>query len=138
MIPSAEIIPTVKAVLEKDRRVALGYIFGSTARDQVGPLSDVDVAVLPLEEEPPDKFPGRLADDLCRALRTDRVDLVDLRRTAPPLRYRVIRDGRLLLSRDEGLRQRFETASIMRYLDMRPIRKRAFSAARKQIREEAQ
>jgi hypothetical protein len=133
----SDIVRGVRTVLEGDERVALGYLFGSVAQDRMGPLSDIDVGVLSFPNIETEQFPGVLADELCRALQTDRVDLVDLRDAPIPLRCRVIRDGKLLVSRDERVRERFETASIMRYLDMKPVRERCFEVARRQIVETA-
>jgi predicted nucleotidyltransferase len=135
MISPKKIKTTVRRVLEDDQRVALGYIFGSVARKQTGPLSDIDVGVLPFSEVDDSRFPGKLMDELCRALKTDHVDLVDIASASVPLRYRIIKDGELLLSRDEALRQRFESAAVMNYLDIRPMREQCFRVTRQKILE---
>ncbi len=135
MIPSGKIAQAVSSALREDQRVALGYLFGSAVTDHMGPLSDVDVAVLPLEGVDSVSFPGELMDKLCRTLQTNQVDLIDLSTASIPLRYGIIKDGRLLLSRDEALRQRFESQTVMRYLDIQPMRKRCFRMSREKILE---
>jgi hypothetical protein len=122
-------------ILRADEEVALGYLFGSQAASAAGPLSDVDVGVIFRAGTNVEIAHGELLDALVRALATDRVDLVVLDRAAPPLRYRVIRDGKLIHCIDEAIRVRFETDTVMRYLDFKPLRDRAFRWARKAILE---
>lgn len=109
------------------------YYFGSAASGHAGPLSDIDVAVLLDESDSARETWGRLRDALCRALRTERVDLILLSETPPPLAYRIIRDGHLVFCRDEKRRQVFETGTVMRYLDFKPLRDQAFRVARSRI-----
>lgn len=123
----------VRTTLRADERVALGYLFGSQAASTSGRSSDVDVGVIFRPGVDVENAEGALMDALVRALGTDRVDLVLLDRASPPLRYRVVRDGKLLHSTDERLRARFETDTIMRYLDFKPLRDRAFLWAREAI-----
>ncbi|MBN1673178.1 MAG: hypothetical protein JXR37_19190 [Kiritimatiellae bacterium] len=46
-----------------------------------------------------------------------------------------IRDGTCVLCRDRGIKERFESDTVMRYLDFKPVRDRAFQAARRKILE---
>lgn len=80
---------------------------------------DVDLAVL-TAEEPAYEF----RDDLQRALGTQRLDLVDLRRASPLLRFHVVRDGRLLYALDDGTLNRFELDTLHLYRDTAPLRRR--------------
>jgi predicted nucleotidyltransferase len=108
------------------------YLFGSIAAGRRGPLSDIDVAVLAGPTGSRECL-GQFADALCRALRTERLDVVSLNEAPPPLAYRVIRDGRLILCRDERARELFESDTIMRYLDFKPVREAAFRTSRANI-----
>ena len=45
-----EVYKVVKKVLEKDENVLLAYLFGSVARNNTQPVSDVDVAVLFMDD----------------------------------------------------------------------------------------
>jgi predicted nucleotidyltransferase len=122
-----QITEAIRRTLEKDGRVVLCYLFGSMARGETGPLSDVDIGVLFLRDS--DAAHGELMDSLCRALQTDRVDLVLLNQAPMPLRYRVIQDGKLLHCVDNRLRERFESETVMHYLDFKPLRDAAFRTA---------
>jgi hypothetical protein len=105
-------------VFEKHERIMLVYLFGSLARGQETSLSDVDIAVL-LEELPDDLlgFTLNLIDELSVIL-GDRVDLVFLNEAPPLLRHQVIKHGRVIYSRSEEERVRFEVKSEREYLDL--------------------
>ena len=126
-----EIANRVGEVVEGEADVVLAYLFGSTAAGARTPLSDVDVAVMVRAGVDADVVCGRLMDALVRSLKTERIDLVRLDRAPPPLGYRIVRDGRLLVCRDEKVRQRYVSRTVMRYLDFKPLRDRAFETARK-------
>ncbi len=87
------------------------YLFGSHAREEAGPRSDVDVAVL-FNRPPSATLMGpqlTLAGELEQQLGTP-VDLIVLNTAPADLVHRVLRDGDLLIDRDPSLRIRFEVA----------------------------
>jgi predicted nucleotidyltransferase len=104
--------------------VVCAYLFGSFARGEAGPESDVDVAVL-FEKSPESRLdagPLDLEGDLERALGRP-VQLVALNGAPADLVHRVLRDGRVLLDRDRAARIRFEVAKRNEYFDLDPIRR---------------
>jgi uncharacterized protein len=124
-------------VLDEDRRQALAefferqpdvvaaYLFGSQARGEAGPLSDVDLAVWLNDHLEPDRRLSRqlaLSAQAASLLGTDEVELVVLNGAPPLLAQRVIRDGELLAERSTMTRVRLETEAIIRYLDTIPLR----------------
>ncbi|GIV79737.1 MAG: hypothetical protein KatS3mg050_4131 [Litorilinea sp.] len=117
--------------------VELAYLFGSYARNDAGPLSDVDVAVLlPRHLDRKNRFRMRLdiGFDLIRLLGREEVDLVILNEAPLALQYHVLRDGRLLFCRDENIRIQFEAATVTRYLDFQPVLERHNQAILRQAR----
>lgn len=84
--------------------VVVAYLFGSQARGDAGPLSDVDVAVL-LEDDLSSAealaLRLRLIEAISRALHVERVDVAPLNNAPYLLQHRVIRDGHVLYCRDE-------------------------------------
>lgn len=99
------------------------YLFGSVARGQARPSSDVDLGVL-YEVTPPATLDGLgldLATELEAALGR-RVDLVVLNRASADLIHRVLRDGILVVERDRRRRIEFEVNSRNEYFDLAPIR----------------
>lgn len=61
--------------------------------------------------------------------------MVSLIRSPAALGYRVIRDGSCIYCTDRKYKERYETETIMRYLDFKPIREQAFRTVRKRILE---
>ncbi|MGH7857145.1 MAG: type VII toxin-antitoxin system MntA family adenylyltransferase antitoxin [Candidatus Binatia bacterium] len=102
--------------------LAAAYLFGSVARGEAGPTSDVDLAVL-FGATPPPTLEGLafdLQDDLGRELGRP-VQLVVLDRAPVDLVHRVLRDGILVLERDRSRRIAFEVRSRNEYFDLVPI-----------------
>ncbi|MBT3192958.1 MAG: nucleotidyltransferase domain-containing protein [Verrucomicrobia bacterium] len=128
---------TIVAVLAQHACVKVGYLFGSACTGRRGPLSDIDVAVLLSASPSRRAMEGDVQDALCRALHTDRVDLISLADSPSPLSYRVIREGRCIHCSDRKMREAFESDTVMRYLDFKPIRDQAFGVSRNHILEHA-
>jgi predicted nucleotidyltransferase len=100
---------------------ACAYLYGSVARGDAGPASDVDVAVL-FREAPPATLDGLaldIAGDLERIIGRP-VDIVVLERASPDLVHRVLRDGILVHESDASARIRFETRKRAEYFDVLP------------------
>lgn len=110
-------------VLDAYPDVLVAYLFGSVARGEAGPLSDIDIAVLLREGEDPLDRRLALMADLAEATGIEHVDVVILNEAPVTLAYRVLRDGRLLLSRDERARIGHRARTVDRYLDMEPFRR---------------
>lgn len=89
------------------------YIYGSTARGDDRPDSDLDIAVLlPTEQQLMDKL--ALSHELSG--KTSRqVDLVDLRRVGNFLRMEVLREGKLILDAAPDQRLAWEGHAMTDY-----------------------
>ena len=115
----------LKDIFEGDPRGTVAvYLFGSVARGDAGPDSDVDVGIL-FAVEPPatlDAPQFAIEAELERLLGRP-VQVVALNRGSADLVHRVLRDGRLVLDRDRSARIRFEVRSRNQYFDMAPIRR---------------
>jgi predicted nucleotidyltransferase len=113
----------VRAFFDAEPSAVAVYLFGSTARGDAGPTSDIDVAVL-FDAPPVATLMGpalSLAGRLEQLLGTP-VDLIVLNRASADLVHRVLRDGDLLVDRNPGKRIRFEVAKRNEYFDLQPIR----------------
>jgi predicted nucleotidyltransferase len=109
---------------ENPRGAAAVYLFGSVARGDAGPDSDVDVGIL-FAAEPPATLdaPQFAVEPELERLLGRPVQVVALNRASPDLVHRVLRDGRIVLDRDRSARIRFEVRSRNEYFDMAPIRR---------------
>lgn len=126
-------------VMERLRRAGadLIYVFGSAAgaaagdddrpgdglggdppADAPGPPGDLDLAVFGMKEDI-----AHVRADLAEIVGTDRLDLVQLERADPELRFEVVARGRLLHSGDPGLENDFELGVLREYRDLEPLRR---------------
>lgn len=113
-----ELIERVRSVLAPRPEVLEAYLFGSHARGEARPHSDVDVAVYASAiPDLPFGYDAELATELSRALATDRVDVVVLNRAGPLLYHRVLRDGVRVLARDLRATTGREGQALSRYCD---------------------
>ena len=112
------------------------YLFGSFARGEPGPHSDIDVAV---RVEPdalqyaPFGYTASLTAELATAVGHDAVDVVLLNRAPPLLYHRVLRDGLRLLSRDLSATTTREAQALSRYCDYVPHLRKLEAAHRARI-----
>lgn len=100
------------------------YVFGSYAREQAGPLSDVDVAVLLHASVATERYLDvrlQLIHDIANLLQRDDVDVVVLNEAPIALGYRVLRDGKLLFCGDRAALTVFKATTVTKYLDFQPI-----------------
>ena len=119
---------SIAATLSEHTEIAFAYLHGSSL-DSSNPR-DIDLAVflfpefinrhnpafsffldfsIPLEQE--------VADVLHKT-----IDIQILNHSPLPFRFRVVSQGKVLLDRDFGLRERFELLSRVEYYDFRPRR----------------
>lgn len=121
--------------LREEPDVAVAYLYGSTARGTPGPLSDVDVAVLLSEREDLHRRRLELISIVSEVVSSDKADVVLLNDAPPTLAYRVLHDGRLLVCRDEEARVRHWTRTVVRYVDMAPMRRALEEGQRHRLAE---
>ncbi len=122
-----------------DLGVRVAYIFGSVARGEAGPLSDLDVAVL-LGRELPEWEALGLAGDIAAEIEPlggGPVDVVILDAAPPALRFSVISEGSIIFNQDDDLRQRFEEWTVAQYLDTEHLRRTYRSYLYRRLREKS-
>jgi len=122
------------------KEIVAFYLFGSYAMGRPTPLSDIDLAVLFDCSVDKNMFFTKklqLMGDLSTILGTDGIDLVILNEAPPGLGYRVIKDGRLLYSKDEDKDQlvAFKVRALDRYFDFQPVQKVFSEGLARRIKE---
>lgn len=99
------------------------YLFGSRARDEARPVSDLDVAVL---EVPGQLLSVEAEDRLRRAIAAATglaVDLARLVPSSPVLAFEVLEGGRRVFARDAERADELEERLLRRYLDTEHLRR---------------
>ncbi len=102
--------------------IAFAYLFGSVARGDHQPASDIDIAIFPARSHSADPFPTvlDLEADLARIFRRE-VQVIDLRRAPVDLVFRILRDKVVLVDHDRSERLAFEVRARNEYWDLKPI-----------------
>lgn len=110
-------------------RVLLVSVFGSRVRGGAGPLSDVDVAVLPASWSSEEKL--LLACDLAAlasesfGVPEDRVDIAFLDEDPPPwLLFEALVRGRVVYSADRDLQASLRLRAVSEYLDFEVFKRK--------------
>jgi len=112
----------------------LAVLFGSTARGEARPRSDVDLGVL-LETYTPDlrfKVEAELGRAAGRA-----VDVILLDDAPPLLRFEIARDGVLLFQREDHLWTDFKARAMVDWWDWAPTYRKILAGVTRRLHEEA-
>ena len=101
-----------------DKGLKLVLLFGSVVTGKTHKRSDIDIAFL---------FENRvdildLTNRVIRLLRTDNVDVVDLGRASPLLRFSAAKNYKVLYERTPGLFSEFYSLAFRRYVDTKKLR----------------
>ncbi len=102
--------------------IVAAYRFGSTARGQESPLSDLDIAILVDDKRAPSglqllRLELILAYALQKELSVSEVDLITLNHQRLSFQFNVLKTGRLIYDEDPAYRIRFVQKVIQAHLD---------------------
>jgi predicted nucleotidyltransferase len=112
-------LENLQRIFESYSQIKLVYLFGSTVRDDRGPMSDYDFAIFLGNKDSIEvaRIRFELMDKLSRALNTENVDVVMLDVTeSPELKYNILQEGRLIFER-EPFRIIYEPLILNEYFD---------------------
>jgi predicted nucleotidyltransferase len=133
-----EYFPELIEVLKQDNDIIALYLFGSYASGNIGPLSDVDLAVLLRSGYPSESYFDKELDLLSKItniLRTDEVDVVILNRAPFSFAYRILKQNKLLFCRNDLERVKFQTKIVDGYLDFKPLLEENYRYLHRRIKE---
>lgn len=106
--------------------VTLAYLFGSRARGDEGPMSDLDIALY-IDERDSKKLAYlhmTIISEITRRLKTDNIDVVLLNTVKQPeLAYAIITEGELFYEQ-EPFRVLIEPRILNEYFDFRTLLER--------------
>lgn len=111
----------VADVAAREAGVVAAWVFGSRARGEAGPSSDLDVAVL-LRPDAGAEALSRVSAALTRVLGVD-ADVVDLAKSTPVLGFEVVAGGRRVFARDALAADEAEERCLRAYLDTGHMRR---------------
>ncbi len=124
----AELDAAIATVLGKFPEVSAAWLFGSEARGEARPGSDVDIALLfnkrGITALDVYELLGRIAAHLESVAPGRRIDLVLIEPQGPVLQHRVLSEGRLVHDADTKRRVDFESDAMVRYFDFAPLYER--------------
>ena len=125
-ISIAEIKNVLSPVFEHYRdKVIFAYLFGSTVHESIYPAKDIDIAVYFQKGSLESYIDGRLSlyADICRALKTNDIDLIILNTTTNlMLMEEIVRSGVILYDKSPDLRVDFEFKILHQVIDFREQR----------------
>lgn len=110
--------------LQAQADVRFALLYGSLARGQANPLSDLDVAVFFQNDLTEEQMGERQIDitcDLMRLFRINEVDVTILNLASPFLCFQVIKYGKLLKCVEKNEFFRFKSRTLGRYQDIKPM-----------------
>ena len=118
------LVQRIAELLDPRSEVLEAYLFGSCARGEEQPHSDIDVAVH-VDEARADNsgfgYRAHITTDLMAGFGFNDVDVLILNRAPPVLYHRVLRDGvRVLSLRDLAATTTREGQALSRYCDFVP------------------
>jgi uncharacterized protein YutE (UPF0331/DUF86 family)/predicted nucleotidyltransferase len=111
----------IRRALEAHEEITVAYLYGSTVKGIAGEESDIDVGLLLRDGFTCGAlYPARIAGEIGRSigLRRD-VDVRVLNSQSTRFQYRVVKEGEVILCRDEDRRVAFETRAAAGYLDLK-------------------
>ena len=101
-----ELLERLRQALARGPKLRLAILFGSRARGGARPDSDVDIAILPASSDLSLMNENRLGAELERAAGAP-VDMIRIDEAPAALRWRIARDGVVLLSEPAREASRF-------------------------------
>lgn len=132
-----------KKQLEKifeEEGAVLAYLFGSATRRKMGPLSDVDIAVLFSGKVKKDDYFAKrlkLASKIDEALGIYKTEVICLNDAPPLLKHRVVFYGIVIFVSDLHLKRNLELQALQEYEDFKYHLETGYKIMGKQIKEGA-
>ena len=109
MRKKAELLEKITELLRKERQVLFAYLFGSFARNEFRKDSDIDIAVYVKDyKKLPLNFEQKLSLKIEKRIGRE-VDIIVINDKPLSILSEILKHGKVIFSRDERERVRFET-----------------------------
>ena len=106
------------SLLFKEEGLELVLLFGSVVKGDIHKRSDIDLAFQ--FDKPIDIL--SLTNRVIRLLHTDNIDVIDIKRSSPLLRYSIAKNCRLLYEKLPGMFNEFCSLAFKMYVDTKKLR----------------
>jgi predicted nucleotidyltransferase len=123
------LVRDIATLLRRHPAVAVGILFGSLARGQGGPGSDLDLAVA--GQRPLDAADRQALIEDVAGITGYPVDLVDLQTAGLPILAEALGKGRLVYNRDPSLYAELIKRMLFDQADFEPLRRRIHAERRR-------
>lgn len=133
-----ERMPRLIEIFKKQPEINALYLFGSYARDEIKPLSDIDIAVFLKKGSGRTDYWDiklKLLNKAIAILGSDEIDFVVLNEAPYELRYNILKKGKILFCRNEKERREFQEKAVLDYLDTQSLREEGLFHLKERIRE---
>lgn len=128
-------IRRIQELLQIREEILFAYIFGSVARQQARPDSDVDIALYVTRKRNFFSYRLKILRLLEKALHQENIDVVILNEAPLSLRFLVQKQGMLLFEKSHDARIRFEVQTMKEYWDYEPYLLRFWEAIKYRLQE---
>lgn len=116
-----KILQKIKNVVGKHREIIFAYLYGSLAKGEERKGSDVDIGVFLEKDFKRDAFyEARLALEIEKEVKLKNVEIVVLNEKSLRFLNQILRYGKLIISKNEKERIKFETFVTKNYIDFKP------------------
>jgi predicted nucleotidyltransferase len=112
-----DLLPEAFEYLRSEKDILFAYLFGSLVDRNVGPLSDVDIAVYLAEKVSFAEEKLEIIGNLGNMLRTDEIDLVVLNKAPLTLRMKILEKKKIIVDKEPFLRHHYESLTMRQYFD---------------------
>jgi uncharacterized protein len=118
-------IPDLARNLSPDKDVISLYAFGSLTHDTLKPLSDLDFGILLTDRIDKKQRFQKLLDLIgyfTGFLKTEEIDLIDMRDVSPRIAFNILKSGTLLICNDPSELIDFQENTVRKHLDFKCLR----------------
>jgi len=122
----------------KENHIVLAYLFGSAAGKKMGPLSDIDIAVLFSDRIKKEKYFDKrlkLALEIDGVLGVYKTEVICLNEAPPLLKHRAVFYGISIYVSSPELKREFELRVLQEYEDFNYFLKKSYETTKKHIKE---
>ena len=118
-----QVIDRIKSYFTDKTPVEAVYLYGSFVKERADKDSDIDIALFMKKLDPKNPFaiPEVVFSQELSSLLGKEVEIQDLGSCSLEFAHRVLSEGKLIFCRNHQKRIDFETQTIKKYFDLRPM-----------------